>query len=223
MKKGLYAVLAAALFVGSVSAAEIGLQSADDGSAKLTLDGSTGELGYMNLVIRTYEVDTPFDYDVSFVNAFLDATNDDAFVGSWVGGQNWTYDRTAFEGKGTVYLDEAGGVEYGLVSGDSDGGDALPLGAATHIIDTLGLYSSATDGNTFVTFELGARQPQVFGKKDTYLPFTVAPAGFPPNFAKFLYIGDGGSNNPAFEINYVPEPAALGLLALGGLVAFRRR
>jgi hypothetical protein len=26
-----------------------------------------------------------------------------------------------------------------------------------------------------------------------------------------------------FEINYIPEPAALALLALGGLVAIRRR
>jgi hypothetical protein len=220
MKKGLFAVLAAALFVGSVSAAEIGLQNADDGSAKLTLDGFTGEYGYMNLVIKTYSVDV---VQIAFVNAFLDATNDDAYVGSWVGAQNWTYDRTAFEDKGTVYLDEAGGVEYGLVSGDSDGGDALPLGSATHIIDTLGLYTSATEGSTLVTFELGARQPQVFGPAPTYTPFTVAPFGFPPNFPLFLYIGDSTSTNPGFEINYVPEPASLGLLALGGLVAFRRR
>jgi hypothetical protein len=221
MKKGLFAVLAAGLFVGSVSAAEIGLQNAADGSAKLTLDGFTGEYGYLNLVIKTYDADTPGSLDVSFVNAFLDATNDNADVGSVAGGQNWTYDRTAF--KLPAELDEAGGNEYGLVSGDSDGGDALPLGSATHVIDTLGLYTSETSGNTLVTFELGARQPQVFGKPPTYIPFTVAPFGFPPNFPGFLYIGSPTSTNPGFEINYVPEPAALGLLALGGLVAFRRR
>jgi hypothetical protein len=218
MKKGLFAVLAAALLAGSANAAVIDLQNAADGSSKLTLDA--GVEGFANVVVTTNAADT---INVAFVNAFLNADNDLALVTSWSGGQNWTYDRSAFEGKGDVHISQDGGVEYGLVSGDSDGGDELPLGAATWVIDTIGLTSSETSGSTQVTFELGARAPQVFGPAPTYLPYVVAPAGFPPNFSNFLYVGDESSNNSPFEINYVPEPAALGLLALGGLVAFRRR
>jgi len=213
MKKGLFTVLAAGLLAGTVNAAQIDLQ-ATDGSSKATVDGT----GTVNVVIITGAVDaTP----VAFVNAFLDASNGNADVTNAVGGQNWTYDRTAF--KYPAELDAAGGNEYGLVSGDSDGGDALPLGSATHIIDTLSLSSTETSGSTQVNFELGARQPQVFGPAPTYVPFTVAPPNFPPNFPGFLYIGDGASTNSSFEINYIPEPAALALLALGGLVAIRRR
>lgn len=212
MKKGLFTVLAAGLLAGSVNAAQIDLQ-ATDGSAKATVDGT----GTVNVVIITAAVDaTP----IAFVNAFLDADNTLADVENAVGGQNWTYDRSAF--KYPAELDLTGGNEYGLVSGDSDGGDSLPLGSATHIIDSL-TVSGPDSGSTLVTFELGARQPQVFGPAPTYVPYTVAPAGFPPGFPGFLYVGDGGSNNPAFEINYIPEPAALALLALGGLVAIRRR
>jgi hypothetical protein len=213
MKKGLFMVLAAGLLAGSVNAAQIDLQGTD-GSNKVVVDGT----GTLNVVIITAAVDaTP----VAFVNAFLDATNGNADVTNAVGGQNWTYDRTAF--KYPAELDLAGGNEYGLVSGDSDGGDELPLGSATHIIDSLTLSSAETSGSTAVFFELGARQPQVFGPAPTYTPFTVAPFNFPPGFPGFLYVGDPVSTNSPTEINYIPEPAALALLALGGLVAIRRR
>jgi hypothetical protein len=214
MKKGLFAILAAGLLAGGANAAQIDLQGTD-GSAKATVDGT----GTMNVVIITYAVDAT---QVSFVNAFLDTNNDNADVESASAAQaGWTYDTSAF--KFPAELDEAGGNEYGLVSGSQDGTNALPLGSATHIITALGLSSGETSGSTNVTFELGARQPQVFGPPPTFTPFTVAPAGFPPNFPGFLYLGDGSSNNPAFEINYSPEPASLGLLALGGLAAIRRR
>lgn len=213
MKKGLFTILAAGLLAGGAIAGQIDLQNAADGSAKLTVDGS----GTMNLVFITAAIDS---INVSFVNAFLDTNNDNATVESTTGGQAWTYDRSAF--KLPAALDEAGGNEYGLVSGSQDGSNKLPLGSATHIIDTLGLSSTETSGSTLVTFELGARQPQVFGPPPGFAPFFVIP-NFPPGFPNNVYVGDSNGTNSAFEINYIPEPASLGLLALGGLAAIRRR
>jgi hypothetical protein len=217
MKKGLFTVLAAGLLAGSVNAGQIDLQNAGDGSAAIDVTTTAD----VNLVIITAAVDT---IPVSFVNAFLDTDNDFGQVSAVSGGQaGWTYDRSAF--KLPAELDETGGNEYGLVSGDSDGSSALPLGSATHIIDTLTLENSdnLADAHTLVWFELGSRAPQVFGPPPTFSPYTVAPPGFPPGFPNFLYVGDEGSFNPGFDVHWIPEPAALALLAFGGLVAIRRR
>lgn len=217
MKKGLFTVLAAGLLAGGVNAAQIDLQNASDGSAAIDI----ATTGNVNVVMITAAVDS---IQVSFVNAFLDTDNDLGQVSAVSGGQaGWTYDRSAF--KLPAELDDAGANEYGLVSGSQDGSAKLPLGSATHVIDTLTLENSdnMADAHTLVWFELGARAPQVFGPPPTFSPFTVAPAGFPAGFPNFLYIGDGSSNNSAFDIHWIPEPAALALLAFGGLVAIRRR
>jgi hypothetical protein len=213
MKKGLFAILAAGLLAGSANAATLKMV-ASDGSSKATIDGS----GQIYVAVVTGATDT---ISVSFVNAFFDASNQSATVENAVGQLNWTYDRSAF--KYPASLDLTGGNEYGLVSGDSDGGDGLPLGNATWWIDCLDISSTETSGSTLVTIETGARNPQVFGPAPTYAPYTVAPAGFPDGFPNFLYLGGSMSLNQPFEINYIPEPAALALLALGGLVAIRRR
>jgi hypothetical protein len=217
MKKGLFTILAAGLLAGGAIAGQIDLQNAADGSAKIDIT----TYGNVNLVWIGGATDT---IPVSFINAFLDADNDIGEVSNVTGGQGgWTYDRSAF--KLPAELSLTGGNEYGLVSGDSDGSSTLPLGSATHIIDTLEVHNvDGVDGaSTLVTFELGARQPQVFGAPPTYTPYTVAPGPFPPGFPNFTYVGDGSSTNTPFEINWIPEPASLGLLALGGLVAIRRR
>jgi MYXO-CTERM domain-containing protein len=220
MKKGLFTILAAGLLAGSAYAGQIDLQNADDGSAKITIDGAGAGTGTMNVVFITSSLDTV--NNVGFINAFLDASNGDADVASVTGGQAWTYDRSAF--KLPAELDSAGGNEYGLVSGDQTGLNFLPAGVdATYIIDTLGLTSTQTSGSTLVSFEFGAdepRSPQVFTSASVLWP--TAPSGLPFKLPNFLYVGDD-STDPGLEINYVPEPASLGLLALGGLAAIRRR
>ena len=204
--------------MASADAAIIRLQNSVDGSGKLDLNGVTGELGYMDLVIDTNPADT---INVSFVNAFLDTAGDcDVLVYDFIEGQpGWTYDRSAIDLPASL----SGGNEYGLVAGSQDGSAALPLGDAVHIIDTLCLGTADTEGGLDVFFELGARQPQVFGPPPTYSPFVVAPPNFPPGFPNFLYIGDANSKNTPFEINCIPEPSVMAVLALAGLAAMRRR
>jgi len=224
MKKGLFTILAAGMLASAANAIVIDLQNAADGSAKITLSPTAD--GNVNLVIITNTLDT---FNVSFVNAFLDSSNDDADVVGLTEGQpgwdkndgsgNSAYDRSAF--KLPAELDEAGGNEYGLVTGDQDFGDALPNDGAAHIIDILTLHSDNVSGSTTVTFETG--RLQAFANADQGFEDWIIFPGLPPGLPGVLYPGDKDGTNSPFEINYVPEPASLGLLALGGLAAIRRR
>jgi hypothetical protein len=214
MKKVVLSLVLAGLMVGSANAAKIYLANSDDGSNGLTIpEGSTGN---MDIRVTTAAVDS---LQIAFINAFLDGGDENLSVTDVNGGQNWIYDRSAFDLPASL----SGGNEYSLVSGDQDGGDALPLGTATHVIDTLTVLNSfGQSGDKKVTFELGARAPAAFSP--LFISYITAPAGFPPGFPNFLYVGSDTSTNPAFIITKaVPEPATLGLLALGALVAIRRR
>jgi hypothetical protein len=226
----LCAVLAAALMAGSANAATLFLTNSAGGNLlDLTATGS----GDMQVRLTTASVDT---IQISFINAFLDTTGvgidaDSVDVASVVGGNaSWIpgYDRSAFPNLPSE-IDQAGsGDEYGLVSGDSDGSAAYPLGAATYVHDTLNLVDTNAPlavGTVNVTFELGARQPQAFGGPPGFTPFTVAPPPFfPPGFSNFLYLGDATSSNDPFIVTKVPEPGSVVLFGMGlGLAGLRRK
>lgn len=52
----------------------------------------------------------------------------------------------------------------------------------------------------------------------------IVPSNEDSNWTNFFFATVGDTNNaPQLEITYVPEPATMGLLALGGLVFFSRR
>jgi hypothetical protein len=227
MKKvGLVAVLAAGLLAGSAFAATVSI-TAPDGGNLLDLSGSDN--GDMQIRVTTVALDT---IQLAFLNAFLDTTGSgiDAdsvdVVGVTAGnGAPWIYDRSAFEDKLPVDIDESG-AEYGLVSGDpTQPSGGYPLGPATYVHDTIHLMDTngeGAEGDVFVTFELGARAPNATGPGPTFAPFFPGHSGFPPNFPNTLYVGNDTGGNPQFVI-HVPEPAALGVLAFGGLAALRRR
>jgi len=221
---GLFAVLAAMLLVGSANAAVLWMSdSAGNTGLDLTAGAYPGT-GDMQIRLTTGALDT---INIAFINAFLNTTGagvdaDSVDVIGVAGGNgDWTYDRSAF----TLPADiDQTGNEYGLVSGDSDG-PGYPLGSATYVHDSLTVQDTnafGTAGTVNVVFEGAPRAAQAFGPGPTFAQYTLAPPGFPADFPNFLYVGDANSNNPAFPIT-VPEPAALGVLAFGGLAALRRR
>lgn len=229
------AVLAACLMVGSANAATIFL-AADDGSGKLTLpNGGTGNI---NIMLTTSNIDPA---GVAFINAFFDVQpageNCEDVVGVTHGqiDPQWTYDPSAYKLPAEIG-DECDGTgdeinEYGLVFGSS-AGPGFPAGTnATYVIETLTILGNSDSGTSSVYFESGARKPQAFGPPPTYSPFTTNDFLCPgTGIPGFLNMGVGhygntgtGACKDGFEINKVPEPAALSLLALGGLAALRRR
>jgi len=227
MKKVVLSLVLAGLLAGSADAARIYLANSTDGSNGLTIpEGSSGDL---DIRLDTSALDS---IKVAFVNAFLDSDDDNLSVTATQGlGAPFGYDQSSF--KFPAALSEDQGNEYALIMGDQTPGGGLPLGAATHVLDTLTVLNNfGQSGDKPVYFEASKfagdpappRQPAAFGPAPTFSPYITAPWGFPAGFPGFLYVGSATSTNPAFIITKaVPEPATLGLLALGALVVIRRR
>lgn len=236
------AVLAACLMVGSANAATIYLANpTPDGgqgetSGSLVLGG--GESGTINIMLDTFTSDFK---SVAFVNAFLDHTASvcDTNVTGVTHGQivvedggEWTYDVSAYKLPADIGNDCDGlpsPNEYGLVFGSSAGPGFPAFTNATYIIDSLTVTHDGSDThNDGVLFEGGARKPQAFGSSlgiPPYDPYTTNDFSCAP-IPTLLNMGVGNYTTgcvDAFDITKVPEPAALSLLALGGLVALRRR
>lgn len=223
------AVIAAGLMVGSANAATLFLANAADGTGSLTLGG--GESGTVNIMLTTVAGEPTA---VAFVNAFLDLDSAvcDTDVTAVTHGQTdpqWTYDTSAY--KLPAELDDACDGdgdeinEYGLVFGSS-AGPGFPTGAGTHVLDGITVTHGGSDIHDDVLyFEGGARKPQAFGPPPTYTPYTTNDFLCLEVFG-LLNMGEGnytpGCAN-GFDIHKTPEPAALALLAIGGLAALRRR
>jgi hypothetical protein len=227
--------------VGAANAATLYLANPTPDGGQGETSGSLvlapGESGTMNIMLDTSVIDPA---GVAFINAFFDQVGGGPGncldVTAVVHGQTdaqWTYDTSAY--KLPAILDDAcDGTgdeinEYGLVFGSSAGPGFPVFTNATYVIDSLTVQKapgSGDSGDLDVFFEGGARKPQAFGPPPSYTPFTTNDFCLPPGVPGFLNMGVGNYATgcaDAFDVTKIPEPAALSLLALGGLAALRRR
>ena len=218
MKKLLLAVVVAGLVASSANAAILSLV-ADDGGGMLDLGpGATGNM-HIDLSIHAIDVD-----GFAFANVFLNDEDNDGDgklnVVDWMAGfdepaGNLVYDDTSFSLPADISHDLNN--EYALIMGRNDG---LGWGAGSYRLVTLSIMNTSAElGEHPITFEKGARSPQIFTPGFLGYVWGTGFAGVIPHFAD---PGVGGEFDP-FIIRNVPEPATLALVAFGGLALLRRR
>ena len=220
MRKVLLGVALFGLVASGANGALLFLQ-ADDGGGKIELaPGDSGNMSMM-ITIRDIDVDWGPKFDSTgfgFVNAFLndddDEANGEVDVTGLTEGIGSIYDRGAFTLPADISHNQQN--EYGLIMGNGPEGAGSAWGPGTYLLDTLALThnGASTSGTVSVTFEKGGRAPQIFADNLTMYAWGFGFDNVIPGFA------DPGS---PFEINLVPEPASLALVAFGGLALLRRR
>ncbi len=211
MRKVLLGVALFGLVASGANAALLFLDAGGSGS----LDLAPGQSGDMSLMITIREIDLGgFAFTFAFLNDDDDTANGEVDVTGLTEGIGSIYDRDAF----VLPADISWAVnnEYGLLMGNGPDGPGSAWGPGTYVLDTLALThnGASTEGTVAVTFEKGGRAPQIFSDQ-----LTLYAWGF--GFDNII----GGFADPGapFEINLVPEPASLALVAFGGLALLRRR
>ena len=218
MNRAILGILVIGALTTPYGAALLFLINADTGGA--TLDLASGDSGDINIMLTIRDIDTGF----AFANIFLDDDDDQADgvvdVTALTEGIGTVYDRTAFEPLPADISWDQSGHEYGLIMG-SGPDDGENWGPGTYVLDTLTVTQTdvAEGGPVLVTFEKGARQPQIFTAGFALMPWGF---GFDSVIPDFADPGVGGEDNP-FTINVgIPEPSTMVLVVLGGLAAWRR-
>ncbi len=228
MKKILIVAALAGFMASSVSAIELSIRPNWEETGD-TLEIEISETGVLTLTM----VLAAGDGNVSFMNAFLDATP----LGS---GDAVGYDVTGNEFKmvrddGTGWFRNVGDSssrnieDYSLIAADDEGGG----GPGTNDFGTYGVDSIIIHGTELGSYDLyyenpvtadGApRRPQLFDLDNTIKDYAIALRI--PGFYWFLnaWRDDYQEFDVPFVINVIPEPASVALLAVGGLVLLRRR
>ena len=214
MRKVLLGVVLIGLMSSGANAALMFL-AAYDGGGKITL--GPGGSDNMSIMLTIRAIDSGFGFSNVFLNDDDNSANGTVDVTNASGGLGSIYDETSFTFPADISHDVMN--EYALIMGNGDGGSNW--GEGTYTLRTLELTNNggATSGSVPVTFEKGARQPQIFTVDFVGYVWGVGFDGIIPNFSD---PGIGGDDTP-FEINFVPEPASLALVAFGGLALLRRR
>ena len=214
-------VLLGVALVGLVAAGANGallFLAADDGGGKINL--APGDSDNMSLMLTIRDIDTGFAFANVFLNDDDDSANGQVDVTALTEGIGTVYDRSAFSLPADISHDVNN--EYGLIMGKGPDGDGSSnWGPGTYTLDTLTLTLNgvSTSGTLDVTFEKGARQPQIFTADFLAYVWGIGFDGIIPDFAD---PGVGADDNP-FRVNFIPEPASLALVAFGGLALLRRR
>ena len=228
MRKVLLGVALFGLVASGANAALLFLDAGGSGS----LDLAPGQSGDMSLMITIREIDVGWGPGMSsgfaFVNAFLndddDTANGEVDVTGLTEGIGSIYDRGAFVLPADISWD-GNNDEYGLIMGNGPDGPGSAWGPGTYVLDTLALThnGASTSGTVPVTFEKGGRAPHIFADNLTLYAWGLGLDDVIGGFAD-PGVGDGADDtyNP-FNINFVPEPASLALVAFGGLALLRRR
>lgn len=212
---GFVAVIA--LLAGDAGAAMLYVTNPATGGS--TLDLAAGETGDMSLMLTIRDIDTGF----AFLNTFYD--DDDNANDGIIEVIEWA---PGFDGRDVIYSETGQWLpydiswdvnnEYALIMGRIDGKN---WGPGTYLIDTLTLLVDGipTQDTVPVTFEEGARAPQLFTADFTQFPWDTGLDGIQPDY---LDPGVGGATDP-FIINLIPEPATLIVVVMGALATLRRR
>ncbi len=217
MNRTILSILVIGALTTPSSAALLFLTNADTGDDYIAL--AAGDSGDMNIMLTIRAIDTGF----AFANVFLDDDDDQdnglVDVTALTEGIGTIYDRTAFEPLPADISWDQSGHEYGLIMG-SGPGDGQNWGPGTYVLDTLTVTQTGKSGPPVpVTFEKGARAPSIFTSDFIPYPWGLGLDNIIPNFAD---PGVGGEDNPFTIYLGIPEPSALVLMALGGLVVWRR-
>ncbi len=219
MSKVLLCVALFGLVASGANAALLELQ-ADDGGGTISL--APGDSADMSIILTIRDIDDGFAFAVVFLNDDDNLSNGEVDMTAWTEGIGTTYDHHLLRLPADLSHDMYN--EYALIMGSGpDGNGRTTWGPGIYLLETLTLtHNGASESGTVpVTFEKGIRPPQII----TALPdFIIYEWGLGldnvmPNFSD---PGVGGEGNP-FNINFIPEPASLTLVALGGLALLRRR
>ena len=195
------------LFVGSANGALLWLDSGGQGSVDL----APGESADIKIMLTIREIDPGWAHAIVALNDDDQLTNGEIDVTELapIGDPGPFYDRSGFTLPADVSWDV--GNEYYMIMGATYegginlGGDGTEV---TFVLDTLTVThnGSSTEGTVPITFELGARKPQVLTEDfEAY----IWGLGFDGEMPMFMDPGVGGEDNP-FIINLVPPPECEG-------------
>ena len=173
---------------------------ANDGSGAIEL--APGETANISIMLTIRDIDPGFAHANVFLNDDDNEADGELNVVSLIEGIGECHDHSGFELPADI--SHNGENEYGLVMGCKDGRN---WGPGTYTLESLTISHNgdSTAGTIEITFEGGARAPQVFTADFTqYVYCDPTCCDFPP-CSNFLKPGVVAEGNP-FIVNLIPGP-----------------
>ncbi len=201
------------------------------------LDVGLSTTGVISLYIDISGADDGGDGNVSFMNAFLDATplNSGDAVGYDVVGNDFKMERNDGSGWFRNEGDSSSRniEDYSLIAADDDGGGGPGTnGEWEGVVDSIIIHGTVVGTydlyyENIHTAEGATRMPGLFDYNSNEHGYALNLEI--PGFIWFAnaWRDDNANGGDGFDvpfvINVIPEPASLALLAVGGLAILRRR